>query len=158
MPVCVHKNRVMTLKDHFDVDITWWIQSEVKSSFDHNSQALKLREKAACCGSLGRIIYSTIKQDWVGSGQVQENHEAYCGDCAKVIAPSLRHLLAAESLAQQVFYFGKHKGKKMSEVPRDYLEWCALVVSDQKLKAKISAYLNVNTGSIVPDITGLKKL
>jgi uncharacterized protein (DUF3820 family) len=39
--------------------------------------------------------------------------------------------------------FGMHKGKRLSDVPHDYLEWLKTVVSDPELKAAIKLRLEV---------------
>lgn len=45
---------------------------------------------------------------------------------------------------EMIFPFGKHKGKKLSEVPPDYMKWCIENMQrlDPKLKAAMEAYLN----------------
>src|SRR5690242_5020683 len=49
---------------------------------------------------------------------------------------------------QMVFGFGKHKGKKVHEIPRDYLEWwlgsdSASAARNQELRAGVELYLGL---------------
>lgn len=57
------------------------------------------------------------------------------------MAPERRHASGAypsggpsvKSLGSFVLYFGKHKGKPLADIPKDYLEWLA---SAPRLKGK----------------------
>lgn len=126
-------------------DVTWWVEwlADIKSTPDFSDPKLALHNKYGCCDYF-RIIYSYRMQDHAGVGR-KEIHKAYCGRCAKPMAggAALRHLVTTESSADYVIYFGKHKGKKLSDVPRDYLEWCLKAdFKDKKIIKNIEAFLS----------------
>ena len=57
------------------------------------------------------------------------------------IDPQARH----NSLGQKEVYFGKHKGKKLRDVPRQYLEWALgeqpTTNSFRRFQRQVSAFL-----------------
>jgi hypothetical protein len=66
------------------------------------------------------------------------HHELYCLSCGHSKVGSMPKAQTGEDF---VLYFGKHRGKRASEVPRDYLVWCSKNLQE-KMSAKIKAYLD----------------
>lgn len=49
----------------------------------------------------------------------QKRIKGKCGECG-----SERFLPENKKPEECIFYFGKHRGKNLLEVPKDYLSWC----------------------------------
>lgn len=123
-----------------DCDVTWYVEHGIAVRPDLTDPKLELHVKGSCCGMFERIIYSVFKNDFTGRGK-QVSHYAYCAWCGHQLSAGLRSEVTKESSSEFQLYFGKHKGKKLSEVPKDYLEWCLKNLKDEKVKRKIEAFL-----------------
>jgi superfamily II DNA or RNA helicase/uncharacterized protein (DUF3820 family) len=53
-------------------------------------------------------------------------------------------------------FFGKFAGRKLSDLPRQYIEWCLQNMSDQVLKAKIARNVAIMRGLVNQDADGEK--
>jgi uncharacterized protein (DUF3820 family) len=123
-------------------DATWWAERKAKSKPDLTDERLGLHNKYGChCGGYLRIIYTII----LSGGQ--ERHYGYCGECAKELCASLKHEQTKELVENFTLYFGKHKGSKIKDVPKDYLKWCTENLTDEKMKTKIKLYLEIQSSS-----------
>jgi hypothetical protein len=120
-------------------DLFWYRAEGIKSEPDWSDKKLGLHDKYTCCG-YNRIVYSYFLNDHAGLGR-KEAHDGYCGDCAKELKRFLPHKVDESKAQETVLYFGKHKGKKLADIPVDYLEWCVDNISDKNTKRKIVAYL-----------------
>lgn len=123
-----------------DPDVTWYVEHGIKVRPDLKDPKLELHKKGSCCGQFERIIYSVFKNDFSGLGK-QVSHYAFCRWCGHQLSTSIRNEITTESAAGFQLPFGKHKGKKLSEIPKDYLEW-AIKNMDGNIKRKIEVYLN----------------
>lgn len=128
-----------------DCDVTWYVEEGITSKPDLTDKKLELHEKGSCCRNFERIIYSVFKRDFTGRG-AQESHHGYCAWCGHKFSGDLKHAINKELLGDTVIYFGKHKGLRLSQVPKDYLNWCAENLSDQRLVEKIKVYLSEQAG------------
>ncbi|MFH2018624.1 MAG: hypothetical protein ABII98_01390 [bacterium] len=55
----------------------------------------------------------------------------------------IKYLPQEKSFDKHIFYFGKHKGKNITEVPKDYLEWCLKEdIVGGGLRLAIKAFIN----------------
>lgn len=123
-------------------DIYWYAAKDIRTRPDFGDDKLYLHVKAPCCGGFLRIIYSVFKQDYAGLGR-REAHLGFCGNCGAKLGPELRHAVSKEGLEEYSLYFGIHKGKRLKDVPTDYLKWCASNLTDTKVSEKIKAYLSI---------------
>jgi hypothetical protein len=124
-----------------DCDVTWFRAPGIKSQPDWEDKGLGLHDKyAGCCGFM-RIVYSYFLNDNAGVGR-KEAHSAFCWDCGKIIKKFIPHKVEVDGIGETVLFFGKHKGKKFSKVPNDYLTWCAENLKDEKVVKKVKLYLD----------------
>lgn len=120
-------------------DLIWWRNEKVRSEPDWSDRRLGFQDKYACCDYL-RIVMSFLTNDY-GNGPRREMHQVFCGGCGKSLCASLPHKISQDTVCDFTLYFGKHKGKKLSEVPVDYLKWCLENLKDDKVKKRIEVFL-----------------
>ena len=68
------------------------------------------------------------------------HNEVYCLDCGAHISFA-RQPITDERLAAFTMPFGMHKGKHLSEIPRDYLFWFAENASAESVKRMVRFFL-----------------
>jgi hypothetical protein len=139
-----------TEDDFIDPDVTRY--ADEKSFSDIKSKPTKddARYRLRCnhCGTYLKIIYTDFKIDHAGVG-AKEQHCLYF-ECGIKIC-ELPHAISKETIKDFEMPIGKHKGKKLSEIPKDYLDWANKNMSGN-LKRKIEAYLtNQNFNNSVND-------
>lgn len=78
-----------------------------------------------------RVIWARVYRNAV------THHELNCA-CSRSAIANVGKLTRPDDF---VFYFGKHKGKKITEVPMDYLLWAAANI-DGRTQVKIKAFLD----------------
>lgn len=134
----VFKEMAFINKDIDDVDVTWWVELSIaqQSNYvepDLTDEKLELHHKATCCGNFERVIFTML----TSNDKIQ--HTAYCAWCAHKFIGAIRHKV--DDIGSITIPFGKHKDKKLSEIPKDYLSWCADNFKEGNLKDKITTYL-----------------
>jgi uncharacterized protein (DUF3820 family) len=87
-----------------------------------------------------KVCWSRVYSNGVTHHEFYVMHYGAAGSECKV--GSFEKLV--DDLGDVVLYFGKHKGKKLSEVPKDYLKWMA-ENTENKINRKIKAYLAMNS-------------
>ncbi len=60
--------------------------------------------------------------------------QLFCSICGK------KYEFKSQPVEDFILYFGKFKGKKLSETPREYLLWCLENLNDKKIKEKIQEF------------------
>lgn len=73
----------------------------------------------------------------------------YCIGCGKWWKWEAQPI-TRERAAAFVLPFGKHKGKKLAEVPRDYLEWAAHKMDNARIQAMAKCLLANGYGAARP--------
>jgi hypothetical protein len=140
----IFRDKVMfevDFSEYEDGDVTWFVEKGVTAKPDLNDEKLELHQKASCCGTFLRVIYTIFNQDHTGRGRTQAHH-AYCAECGHKFSGALAHHVTKDQASEFQIWFGKHKGKKLAEIPKDYLEWCLKNIEDDKVKRKIEAFLS----------------
>ena len=84
------------------------------------------------CSCVELIEYPVVFKNGITHIRVE------CLECKKFIK------WKEQPVQNSKLWFGKHKGKKISEVPTDYLEWYRDNGDNKKLIRKINKYLSEN--------------
>ncbi len=71
-----------------------------------------------------------------------EHKVAHCIRCEKRYPNFLPKELTPENLDSWTMPFGKHAGKRLAEIPRDYLLWCLDNVPRNNIQKTLKAYLD----------------
>lgn len=96
------------------------------------------------CSSKDRLVFSTRKNNHVNPEMPgAESHMLKC-TCGTAIA-EIPKVISMQELGDLEMPFGKHKGRRLNEIPRDYLAWCVANLDGNKsIHKKILAYLELN--------------
>lgn len=112
---------------------------KVESRFD--DQDPRIDQPCPKCQWDGKVVNSFVMKDWTGEGKHREMHQMKCLRCKHLIC-ALPHALTRADAAAFEMPFGKHKGKKLADVPADYLSW----LTEQPKMSKISRLVRVMRG------------
>lgn len=138
----IWNDQILFSRETPNADVCWWAVSDIKSEPDWWDPKLLLHSKSDCCSGFMRKVYSFFLIDHAGRGVRAEAHYGFCADCGRKLSGALPHAKTKDGLEAFVFYFGKHKGRRMADIPKDYLVWCSENLRDEKIKKKIQAYLS----------------
>ena len=92
----------------------------VTSEFDSTDKRIYMR--CDRCGSTDKLVRSFVMDDWTNTGKHREAHQLRCYKCNQLFC-NLPFKLDQDSAGDFEMPFGKHKGKRLADVPSDYLDW-----------------------------------
>lgn len=138
----VFNGETFVSRDLDNSDVSWWVELNLEMRHetiepDLKDEKLQLHKKATCCGNFERVIFTRA----IANKTIQ--HTAYCAWCAHKFEGPLKHKMDISKLDAITIPFGMHTGKKLSEIPKDYLLWCSKNFKEGNLKEKIVEYLKL---------------
>jgi len=130
----MHYGRKLKLRKQLQ-NVTWFCDGEIQTNFIDDP---RIYRRCLRCGESKKFVFSFVNSSRIRT----ESHILRCAKCRNSFG-SLPHKVDEQNVGDFVVYFGKHKGQKLSEIPVDYLKWCAENLKDEKIKTRIKLYLQV---------------
>jgi len=138
---CEHWNsthsRLILWRGAIVVIVVDCVRGEPKTVFDEGDE--RIYEPCIKCGSMKKQVLSYVMRSESGEGE--DTHRLRCLECYKGLC-TLPIKIEAEDAESYVLHFGKHKGSRISNVPKDYLRWVRRNAGLKSSHRHIDAYLN----------------